>query len=109
MRIREAIGQALPMLVDSPQQVVRHADIERAMRPAGEDIDVVRHGLEWAAKGIARSSSNTLTRHCRACPGNLWCDRTGPCERRHGPAEQVRGWRLVFVPAARKGDWTVGV
>src|SRR3546814_18682927 len=72
MRIREAIGQALTMLVDSPQQVVRHADIERAMRPAGEDIDVVRHGLEWAAKGIARSSSNTLTRYCRACPGNLW-------------------------------------
>src|SRR3546814_16624260 len=66
MRIREAIGQALTMLVDSPQQVVRHADIERAMRPAGEDIDVIRHGLEWAAQGIARSSPNNLTRPCRA-------------------------------------------
>src|SRR3546814_9596711 len=48
------------MLIDAPWQVICHADVERAIGPAGKNIDVVRHQPQLAP---LRTSGSSLPEH----------------------------------------------
>jgi hypothetical protein len=58
---RKTIDGLCSMFVAAPHDVLRHAEIERAVLPAREEIDVVRH-LEYRGYGFrARSLSAKST------------------------------------------------
>src|SRR3546814_1809978 len=58
--LREAVDEPLAMLIDAAWQVVCHADVERAIGPAGKTIDVVRHAPQLAP---LRPSGSSLPKH----------------------------------------------
>src|SRR3546814_12720897 len=58
--LREAFDEPLAMLIDAAWQVVCHADVERAIGPAGKTIDVVRHAPQLAP---LRPSGSSLPKH----------------------------------------------
>ena len=55
--LRETANHSLPMLINTPNQIVGHSDIKRAARPARQDIDpkALHAGLQH---GIAGSTGN---------------------------------------------------
>src|SRR3546814_12318780 len=82
------------MLIDAPWQVICHADVERAIGPAGKNIDVVRHQPQLAP---LRTSGSSLPEHSDVSRRKAGL-RPGAWSR-HGPRLALAYARLAGVPA----------
>src|SRR3546814_13801743 len=82
------------MLIDAPWQVICHADVERAIGPAGKNIDVVRHQPQLAP---LRTSGSSLPEHSDVSRRKAGL-RPGAWSR-HGPRLAPASARLAGVTA----------
>ena len=55
--LRVALDEAAAMLVDTPNEIIRHADINRATRPARKDVKIILpHECKICLSGMAGTS-----------------------------------------------------
>ena len=123
----KALGQSLTMLVGAPRDIIRHADIERSVRPVGHDVHVATpHGAKHRVRPGGTSPAMTedgptppnqrfspaMTRaysipppirHGRACPGLftscLLVHRQRRRSRRVNPTPDRKSWMAGTSPA----------
>src|SRR3546814_6499550 len=89
------------MLIDAAWQVVCHADVERAIGPAGKNIDVVRHQPQLAP---LRTSGSSLPKHSDMSRRKAGL-RPGAWSR-HRPRLAFACARLAGVTAGRSEEHT---
>src|SRR4051812_21467340 len=107
----EAFDESLPVFVDTANQIVRHPDVQRAARTAGENVDPITHTITSCA-GLTRASIVRGSGHpakilskrmdCRVKPGNDdFCEWSGLCSIAFASC-----WpRPRPNPRARRGWW----
>src|SRR4051812_38626193 len=102
----KSADEAFAMFVNTANEIVRHADVQRSARTAGENVNPVAHTQRHARARPAHPSifakSRSKLMDCRVKPGNddfcEWCSYVQP------PSPSARSTRTQSQPhrAARR-------